>query len=94
MFKITVSCRGMSEQSALAGLSEITDEFASRPWHENVSCRWESDYIVLEAQNDFDPEGKALLDEFSDAICACLPIESAPISFAVESVREVPGSNA
>jgi hypothetical protein len=94
MFKITVSCHGVSEQSALAGLSDIAEEFASRPWHQNVSCRWENNCIVLEAQNDFDPEGKALLDEFSDAICACLPIEPEPISFAVESVREVPGSNA
>jgi hypothetical protein len=94
MFKITVSCRGISEQSALAGLTDITDEFANRPWHQNISCRWENDCIILEAQNDFDAEGKALLDEFSDAVCACMPIEQMPISFSIESVHEVSGSNA
>lgn len=83
----------MSEKAALAGISDIADEFASRPWHRNVSCRWEKDRIVLEAENDYDPDGKALIDEFSDAICAYLPIEQAPIKFAVDSVRGIPGNN-
>jgi hypothetical protein len=28
--------------------------------------------LVLHAENDFDPEGLALMDEFSDAISACI----------------------
>lgn len=83
----------MSEQAALAGITDIADEFDSRPWHRNVSCRWDKDRIVLEAESDYDSDGQALLDEFSDAICACLPIEQAPVKFAVESVREIPGNN-
>lgn len=34
--------------------------------------------------------GAHRLDEFSDAICACLPIEDSTISFTVESVLTVP----
>ena len=94
MFKITVSCQGVSEPAASVGLADILSEFATRPWHQNVSCRWDKERIVLEAENDYDSNGQALLDEFSDAICACLPIEPDPITFAVESVIEFPGSNA
>lgn len=94
MFKITVTCQGVSEQAALAGLADILEEFATRPWHKNVSCRWEDKRIVLGAENDYDSNGQALLGEFSDAICACLPIESEPITFVIESVTEFRGSNA
>lgn len=94
MFKITVSCQGVSQPAALAGFPDILEEFATRPWHQNVSCKWANERIVLAAENDYDSNGQALLDEFSDVICACLPIESEPISFVVESVSELPGSNA
>jgi hypothetical protein len=26
--------------------------------------------LILNAENDFDPDGRALIDEFSDEICA------------------------
>lgn len=90
MFEIVVSCAGISEKIALAGVSDVLAEFAERPWHSAVSCRWDRDRIFLQARNDYDSTGLALLDEFSDAICACLPIEDSTISFTVESVTTVP----
>ena len=42
----------------------------------------------LEAENDYDVDGSALLDEFSDAVVACIKA-SGTISFSVESVQEV-----
>jgi len=94
MFQITVSCTGVSEAAALAGLADIAEEFTQRPWQESVSCRWESGRLVLQAINDYDTDGQALLGEFSDAVCACLPIEDTEIGFVVESVRTLPGSEA
>jgi hypothetical protein len=86
MFEIVVSCKGISEQAARACLDDLLQEFAERPWQTSVRCRWDNDQIFLLARNDYDSTGQALLDEFSDAICACISIEGTTISFAVESV--------
>ncbi len=94
MFEIVVSCKGVSEQAADTGLADILEEFSERPWHQSVTCRWDNDRILLQARNDYDSTGQALLDEFSDAICACIPIENSTISFSVESVVKLPGSDA
>ena len=56
------------QQAAL----EIAEEFLHRPWHQNVRCTWDGRALHLEADNDFDDTGLALLDEFSDAIAACV----------------------
>jgi hypothetical protein len=37
-----------------------------------VSCRWDGSFLILQADNDFDSNGLALIDEFSDAISACI----------------------
>jgi hypothetical protein len=50
----------------------ISNEFAHRPWHENVTCIWDGSQLILHAENDFDSNGLALVDEFSDAISACI----------------------
>jgi hypothetical protein len=94
MYHITVSCTGISESAALAGLGDIAEEFVHRPWQQSVRCEWESGRLVLQATNDYDANGQALLGEFSDAVCACLPIEDNELRFSVESVRQVPGSEA
>jgi len=94
MFEIMVSCKGVSEQAALFGIKDILSEFADRPWHSAVRCLWDNGRILLLARNDFDSTGQALLDEFSDAICACISIEDSTISFTVESVVAVAGSEA
>jgi hypothetical protein len=43
-----------------------------RPWHQNVRCEWDGSRLMLQAENDFDSNGLALLDEFSDAISASI----------------------
>jgi hypothetical protein len=37
-----------------------------------VHCEWDGSRLILQADNDFDSNGIALLDEFSDAISASL----------------------
>ncbi len=57
-----------------AGARDISEEFKRRPWHQHVTCKWNGSQLVLQADNDFDPGGRALVDEFSDAISACISI--------------------
>jgi hypothetical protein len=94
MFHIVLSCKGISEAAAKSGVADIAEEFASRPWQQNVQCRWDTAQIILEADNDFDATGEALLDEFSDVVCANIPIEKTTIAFAIVSVSVISGSNA
>ncbi|WP_294120701.1 hypothetical protein [Sphingomonas sp.] len=50
---------------------DIEKEFRDhRPHHKNVRCSFEDGRLVLQADNDFDPDGLALMDEFSDCISA------------------------
>jgi hypothetical protein len=37
-----------------------------------VVCTWDGHSLILQAENDLDPEGIALIDEFSDAIAASI----------------------
>jgi hypothetical protein len=43
--------------------------------------------LLLQAENDFDPAGDALMDEFSDALAACLP---SGLGCSIELVSVVP----
>jgi len=43
-----------------------------RPQHQNVRCTWDGRALRLGADNDYDDNGLALRDEFSDAISACV----------------------
>ena len=43
-----------------------------RPWHREVCCQFEEGELILNATNDFDKTGLALLDEFGDCLSACL----------------------
>jgi hypothetical protein len=88
MFKARVSCRGLLPDEVASAPSDILKEFSHRPWHANVRCEWDGAALWLEAENDYDANGSALLDEFSDALVACVKA-SGTISFAVESVEEV-----
>jgi hypothetical protein len=51
---------------------DITQEFASRPWQKYALCTWDGSSLWLELENDFDENGVASTDEFSDAISACV----------------------
>ena len=72
MFKLTLTCSGVPTQVGQQAAHDITDEFKHRPWHQDVICSWDGELLVLEATNDFDADGLALRDEFSDAISACI----------------------
>jgi hypothetical protein len=37
-----------------------------------VTCKWDGRLLILQADNDFDSSGLGLVDEFSDAISACI----------------------
>jgi hypothetical protein len=70
MFIIHLICTGIPEEVGVEAAIDITEEFRHRSWHKSVLCRWSNGALHLEATNDFDSDGKALVDEFSDAISA------------------------
>lgn len=71
MYRIVLACCGVPNTAGEVAASGITAEFAEhRTWHSNVSCNWNGNRLELVAENDFDSNGLALLDEFSDSIAA------------------------
>ena len=72
MYRIVLVCTGVPVQEGFEGARCITEEFKHRPWHRNVTCEWDGSRLSLQADNDFDPKGLALMDEFSDSISACI----------------------
>ena len=72
MYRITLACEGVPANTGAVAAQDITEEFTHRPWHKNVSCVWDGSKLILQADNDFDSNGLALRDEFSDAISACI----------------------
>jgi hypothetical protein len=72
MYRIGLACKGVPAHAGAASARDINEEFTHRPWHRNVSCEWDGSQLTLHADNDFDSNGLALRDEFSDAISACI----------------------
>jgi hypothetical protein len=72
VYRVTLSCKGVPTQLGQVGAADITEEFTHRPWHQNVLCEWDGEQLLLHADSDWDADGKALLDEFSDAVSACI----------------------
>ncbi len=72
MYRIILSCSGVPAEAGPTGATDIAEEFTHRPWHKNVTCVWDAGRVVLCAENDFDSDGRAMMDEFSDAIAACI----------------------
>jgi hypothetical protein len=71
-FKLTLTCDGVPKHLGPQAAVDITEEFEHRPWHRNVVCSWGGSLLTLKAENDYDSDGLALHDEFSDAISACI----------------------
>ena len=90
MYRLLLVCRGVPAALGAAGARNINEEFTHRAWHKNVSCEWDGAQLVLRADNDFDKDGRALLDEFSDAISACIP-GAFDGNIEVRSVEKVDG---
>ena len=72
MYRIVLACRNVPAHTGAAAARDITEEFMHRPWHQSVSCKWDGSKLILQADSDFDSNGMALLDEFSDAISTCI----------------------
>ena len=72
-YRITITCSGLTDKEGPLAPSFVLNEFAHRPWQENVQCRWDGNLLWLEAENNCDREGKALLDEYWDVVIACVP---------------------
>jgi hypothetical protein len=68
MYRVTVSCGGIDEGPATGACGDIVEEFSHRPWHHNVTYHWVTLRLRLVAENDYDSDGLALLDEFRDAV--------------------------
>jgi hypothetical protein len=72
MFHVVLECDGIPKLVGTQAAVDIAEEFTNRPWHRAVKCTWDGRVLRLEADNDYDERGLALLDEFSDAIAACV----------------------
>lgn len=73
MYRIVLACSGIPSNEGLAGAEGIQEEFKHRSWHKNVKCEWNGAQLILQADNNYDSNGQALVDEFSDAISGCIP---------------------
>jgi hypothetical protein len=73
MYRVTLACYGVPASAGQAAAIDIQREFAEhRRHHSNVTCTFTKGELVLTAENDFDPEGLALINEFSDCVSACI----------------------
>jgi hypothetical protein len=72
MYRIVLACSGIPASVGPSGADAIKEEFTHRPWHTNVKCEWNGSQLILQADNDYDSNGRAMMDEFSEAISACI----------------------
>ena len=89
MYRIVLACKAVPVGVGAIAARDITEEFTHRPWHQNVRCEWDGSRLILQADNDFDSNGLALLDEFSDPISASIA-EGFDGGIEVVSVRSLP----
>jgi hypothetical protein len=71
-YRIELICDGVPASAGSEAATGIREEFGHRPWHENVQCVWNGVALLLTTDNDCDSDGRALMDEFSDVISACV----------------------
>jgi hypothetical protein len=75
MYKITMRAGGVDPNIGPTAAEDIQTEFRdNRPWHEKVTCTYADGTLWLVAVNDYDADGAALSDEFSDCISAFIPL--------------------
>jgi hypothetical protein len=71
MHRVVLQCSGVPAAEGEEAATDIEREFRERRLHHhNVRCKFEDGKLVLQADNDFDPDGLALMDEFSDCVSA------------------------
>src|ERR1700692_2443948 len=70
-YRAVLQCDGVPPAFGAEGAKCITANFASRTWHKNATCSWDGNYLTLSVENDFDRDGRAVMDELSDEVSAC-----------------------
>ena len=71
MYRITLECYDVPAKSGEEAARDITEAFRLHYPHEyNVTCTFVDGTLRLVAENDYDPKGLNLMDEFSDNITA------------------------
>jgi hypothetical protein len=73
MFRVTVICEGIDPTDWPDAMVDVAEEFRSRPWNKIIDCHWDGNTLVLMAISDYDHNGEALADEFSDTVAAYAP---------------------
>ena len=70
-FRITLICDDVPPSEGAGAAQDITEAFRLHyPHEQNVVCSWDGKSLRLIAENDYDPDGLNLMDEFSDNLCA------------------------
>lgn len=70
-YRITLELHGVSLETGDEAARDITEAFLlNHPHEHNVICAFSNGILRLVAENDYDPGGLNLMDEFSDNICA------------------------
>jgi hypothetical protein len=89
MYRITLECHGVPPAAGAEAASDITEAFRLHYPHEyNVVCTFVDGKLRLVADNDYDPEGLNLTDEFSDNIAAYVePFDGNIELVSVEAIR-------
>jgi len=71
VYRITLECEGVPASAGDEAARDITEAFRrDYPHEQKVLCTFNDGKLRLVAENDYDPEGLNLMDEFSDNISA------------------------
>ena len=73
MFRVSVACEGIPPHGWPDALADVEGEFSKRTWHHIVHCGWEGSALILVVENNYDNDGAAVADEFSDTVAAYAP---------------------
>lgn len=89
MFRITLVCDGVPQSDGLEAAADIADAFRENYPHEhNVKCTFDGKRLWLIAENDHDPQGLNLMDEFSDNLSAYVRAFDGDMSIVtIETIR-------
>jgi len=70
MYRVVLRIESVPPDVGSEAAADITDGFKQRPWHQKAICSYVDGGLTLTSENDFDENGLATLDEFSDEYCA------------------------
>jgi hypothetical protein len=70
-YRIKLVCDGVPGSAGPEAARDITMAFRTHyPHEQNALCSYVAGKLTLVAENDYDPDGLALMDEFSDSLSA------------------------